>query len=57
MLLWSANEFVKGQWKSQHIWIISIPLFADAITKTNYISNKKCFLELKSEAITPQNVK
>ena len=48
---------VKAQWKSEHIWIISIPLFADAITKTDYISNKKCFLGLKSEAVTPQNVK
>ena len=48
---------VKAQWKSEHIWIISIPLFADAITKTDYISNKKCFLGLKSEAVTLQNVK
>lgn len=43
--------------KLEQVWIISIPLFAGAITKTDYISNKKCFLELKSEAVTPQNVK
>lgn len=48
---------VKAQRKSKPVWIISIPLFADVITKTDYISNKKCFLELKSEAVAPQNVK
>lgn len=31
--------------------------FADVLTKTDYMSNKKCFLELKSKAVTPQNIK
>lgn len=62
-ITWAIHIQLKEE--SRNILNNSIPLFADTITKTDYISNQKkrktkkkrsVYLRLKSEAANPKNV-